>query len=64
MIDVKPGWKEGTRITFEEAGVCFQLAQQEHPRFSRRGHDLAAVAFCGLLDLLVRGSSHEVRTLA
>ena len=40
-IDLKPGWSEGTRLTFETADVCFQLVQEEHPRFSWRGH-----AFC------------------
>jgi DnaJ family protein B protein 4 len=50
QIDVKPGWKSGTKITFEgdgdedvnmEAGdVVFQIEEEKHQRFTRRDADL------------------------
>jgi len=49
-IDVKKGWKSGTKITFEKEGdeapgvipadIVFVVEEQKHPRFERRGHDL------------------------
>ena len=43
-IPVKPGWKEGTRVTFDdEAGlqdVVFIVRQQKHACFRRAGDDL------------------------
>mmetsp|Transcript_11998 Transcript_11998/g.39413 ORF Transcript_11998/g.39413 Transcript_11998/m.39413 type:complete len:358 (-) Transcript_11998:932-2005(-) len=62
-IDVRKGWKAGTRITFEEDNVCFQVAEAAHPRFERHGNDLAAVAQCSPFAFLLTGSSHEISTL-
>ncbi|GBG33576.1 DnaJ family protein [Hondaea fermentalgiana] len=49
-IDVKPGWKANTRITFTGVGdeirpgefqdVMFILTERSHPRFTRQGSDL------------------------
>jgi DnaJ family protein B protein 4 len=50
-IDVKPGWKAGTKIRFEDKGdvlapdaaaadLLFTVAEAPHPVFSRRGSDL------------------------
>lgn len=49
-IKVKPGWKAGTKITFEREGdekpgeipadIVFEIAEQKHPRFERKGDDL------------------------
>lgn len=49
-IPVKPGWKEGTRITFQGKGdespgrepndIVFIVKEQLHPRFERKGNDL------------------------
>lgn len=49
-IKVKPGWKEGTRITFEGVGdeqpgslpadVIFSISEKRHEMFRRRGNDL------------------------
>jgi len=49
-INVKPGWKHGTKITFEKEGdeapgvvpgdVVFTVEEAKHPRFERRGNDL------------------------
>jgi len=49
-IDVKPGFKKGTKITFEKEGdeapgmvpadIIFELAEKPHPFFTRDGDDL------------------------
>ncbi|KAM9728843.1 dnaJ homolog subfamily B member 13 isoform 1-T1 [Menidia menidia] len=49
-INVKPGWKEGTRIVFSKEGdqgpnsipadIVFIVRQKTHPQFVRRGNDL------------------------
>lgn len=49
-IKVKPGWKKGTKITFEGMGderpgclpadVIYVIAEKEHPFFKRVGDDL------------------------
>ncbi len=52
-IDVRPGWKHGTRITFEGKGdepgpgqpagdIVFVVQEQQHSRFKRLGNDLHA----------------------
>lgn len=48
-IKVKPGWKQGTKITFEGKGdarpgmlpsdVIFSIAEKEHSLFKREGND-------------------------
>lgn len=49
-IRVKPGWKKGTKITFEEKGderpgnlpadIVFVISEKTHPMFKREGDDL------------------------
>ena len=49
-IDIKPGWKEGTKIRFKGAGdelngqptqdLVFIIIEKTHPKFSRDGDDL------------------------
>ncbi len=49
-IQVKAGWKAGTKITFEREGderpgeipadIVFEVAEQKHSRFHRQGDDL------------------------
>ncbi|KAK9271454.1 hypothetical protein L1049_027045 [Liquidambar formosana] len=49
-IKVKPGWKTGTKITFEGMGderpgtcpadITFMIAEKRHPMFRREGDDL------------------------
>jgi len=50
-IPVKAGWKAGTKVTFEREGdqnssseipadIVFEVAEQKHPRFVRKGDDL------------------------
>ena len=53
-IDVKPGWKAGTKVTFPEEGderagivpadICFVLEEAPHAVFKREGDDLVHVA--------------------
>ncbi|KAG8368792.1 hypothetical protein BUALT_Bualt15G0083600 [Buddleja alternifolia] len=50
MIKVKPGWKKGTKITFEGKGderpgtlpadIVFSIDEKMHPLFKREGDDL------------------------
>ncbi|KAL2491143.1 HSP40/DnaJ peptide-binding protein [Abeliophyllum distichum] len=50
MIKVKPGWRKGTKITFEGKGdekpgtlpadIIFAIVEKKHPMFKRRGDDL------------------------
>lgn len=49
-INVKPGWKKGTKITFENKGdeqpgripadIVFVIDEKPHDTFSRAGDDL------------------------
>ena len=49
-IEVKPGWKEGTKITFNNEGdekpnhsagdIIFVLKEANHARLKRKGNDL------------------------
>ncbi|KAA8496393.1 DnaJ-like subfamily B member 4 [Porphyridium purpureum] len=63
-IDVLPGWKEGTKITYEGAGdnygnvrqnVVFVVKQIKHDVFERRGDDLHATVKLGLKEALLGG---------
>ncbi|KAF5741019.1 dnaJ subfamily B member 4-like [Tripterygium wilfordii] len=61
-IDIKPGWKKGTKITFpgkgnEEPGitaadVIFEVDEEPHPVFERDGNDLVVNQRITLLDAL------------
>ncbi|KAJ6800743.1 dnaJ protein-like protein 1-like [Iris pallida] len=61
-IRVKPGWKKGTKITFEGLGderpgclpadVVFLVAEKEHPTFRRAGNDLVLRAEIPLVGAL------------
>jgi len=52
-LDIKPGWKEGTKITFEKEGdeipgqepadIVFVIQEKPHDRFKREGNDLKMV---------------------
>lgn len=42
-VRVKPGWKKGTKVTFDCSGgedVTFIIAEKKHPHFKRSGNDL------------------------
>ncbi|XP_072965745.1 uncharacterized protein [Typha angustifolia] len=61
-IRVKPGWKKGTRITFEGMGderpgylpadVIVLITEKEHPVFKRVGNDLVLKVEVSLADAL------------
>eukprot|EP01025_Chloroclados_australasicus_P028837 TRINITY_DN285_c0_g1_i1.p1 TRINITY_DN285_c0_g1~~TRINITY_DN285_c0_g1_i1.p1 ORF type:complete len:340 (-),score=51.15 TRINITY_DN285_c0_g1_i1:245-1264(-) len=65
-IDVKPGWKEGTKITFPEKGderpgvtpsdLQFIIKEKPHPYFKRAGNDLIYSASVALVDALCGGT--------
>ncbi|XP_048840000.1 dnaJ homolog subfamily B member 13 isoform X3 [Brienomyrus brachyistius] len=56
-INIKPGWREGTRIIFEKEGD-----QKNHPRFSRQEHNLIYTYDIDLEKALT-GFSMEIETL-
>nr|KAJ0198837.1 hypothetical protein LSAT_V11C600335430 [Lactuca sativa] len=61
-INVKPGWKKGTKITFEGKGnqtsptciadVMFVIDEKQHPVFKRNGDDLEVAIELPLVDAL------------
>lgn len=61
-IQVNPGWKKGTKITFEgtgneRAGTCaaditFVIAEKKHPVFRREGDDLELAVEIPLVEAL------------
>lgn len=71
-IVVKPGWKNGTKITFESEGdeapgvipadIVFTLQTKPHDRFERDGDDLIHTCTVDLADALTSVST-TVRTL-
>nr|XP_048695288.1 dnaJ homolog subfamily B member 13 isoform X5 [Caretta caretta] len=71
-IDVQPGWKQGTRITFQKEGdqgpniipadIIFIVREKLHPRFKREDDDLLYVATIPLGKALI-GCTVDVRTL-
>ena len=64
-IDVKPGWKAGTKITFPREGdqsvgripsdIIFIIGQKEHDKFTRDGNDLKYKATISLKQALCGG---------
>lgn len=71
-IEVKPGWKEGTKITFEREGdqspgkipadIVFVIRDKPHPHFKRDGANLVYTAKIALRDALC-GARVDVPTL-
>ena len=50
LLDPAPrqaGWKAGTKLSFNEDGVAFEVAEKEHSEFARQGNDLVWVATPG-----------------
>ena len=70
-IAVRPGWKAGTKVTFEREGderpgeiasdIVFEIAEAKHARFSRRGDELVYRRSVTLTEALV---GLKVRVLA
>lgn len=71
-INVKPGWKAGTKITFPKEGdekpgvipgdIIFVIAEKPHARFKRNGNDLTYKHSITLKQALL-GFTMEVETL-
>lgn len=71
-ISVKPGWKAGTKITFEGEGdeapgvapgdIVFVIQELPHPRFERRGNDLVFKKSISLTEALC-GTQFDVQLL-
>jgi len=73
-IDVKPGWKSGTKITFPKEGdqnpgsipadVVFILRDKPHPLFKRDAADILYTAKISLKDALCGGGTLQIPTLS
>jgi DnaJ family protein B protein 4 len=71
-IDIKPGWKKGTKITFPEKGnetrnvipsdLVFIIEERAHPKFKRDGNDLIYTHKIPLVDALT-GCAVQLTTL-
>lgn len=71
-IDIKPGWKKGTKITFPKKGnearnvtpsdLVFIIEERAHPRFRRDGNDLICTHKISLVEALT-GCTVQVVTL-
>ncbi|CAD6334777.1 unnamed protein product [Miscanthus lutarioriparius] len=71
-IDIKPGWKKGTKITFLHKGneacnvvpsdLIFIIEERVHPRFRRDGNDLIYTHKISLVEALT-GCTVQVTTL-
>ncbi|KAJ3694489.1 hypothetical protein LUZ60_009969 [Juncus effusus] len=71
-IDIKPGWKKGTKITFPEKGnespnvipadIIFIIEEKPHDVFTRDGNDLVMTHKISLVEALT-GFTVQVNTL-
>jgi DnaJ family protein B protein 4 len=71
-IDIKPGWKKGTKITFPEKGneklgvtpadLVFVIDEKPHDTFKRDGNDLIMTKKVSLVEALT-GCSFSISTL-
>lgn len=67
-INIKPGWKKGTKITFPEKGneqpnitpadLIFIVDEKPHPLFTRDGNDLVTTQKISLADALTGYTVH------
>lgn len=72
-IVVKPGWKEGTKITFPEEGdrkpnskpadIVFVIKDKPHPTFTRSGSDIKCKANVGLREVITHFCLIIIRNL-
>jgi DnaJ family protein B protein 4 len=72
LIDIKPGWKKGTKITFRGKGnhlpgsrptdLIFVVKETPHVLFKRDGRDLVMTQKISLLEALV-GTTLNITTL-
>lgn len=67
-IDIKPGWKKGTKVTFPEKGneqgnvipadLVFVIDEKPHSVFTRDGNDLVVTQRISLADALTGYTAH------
>lgn len=67
-IDIKPGWKKGTKITFPEKGneqpnvipadLVFIIDEKPHSIFTREGNDLITIKKISLAEALTGYTVH------
>ncbi|XP_008798261.1 dnaJ homolog subfamily B member 13-like [Phoenix dactylifera] len=67
-IEIKPGWKKGTKITFPEKGnqqrnvipadIVFIIDEKPHPVFTREGNDLVVTKKISLVEALTGCTVH------
>lgn len=67
-IDIKPGWKKGTKITFPEKGneapnvvpadIVFMIDEKPHDVFTREGNDLIVTKQISLAEALTGCTIH------
>lgn len=67
-IDIKPGWKKGTKITFPEKGneqpnvipadLVFIIDEKPHGVFTREGNDLVVTQKISLAEALTGYTAH------
>lgn len=72
-INIKPGWKSGTKITFPKEGdqhpgrvpadIVFVIKDKPHPRFKREGSDIRYVQKLSLRDALC-GTQISIPTIS
>ncbi|KUF87022.1 hypothetical protein AM588_10001882 [Phytophthora nicotianae] len=72
-INVKPGWKDGTKVTFEGQGdalpgrpaqdIVFIIKQKPHNKFKRDGDNLLYHAKLSLRDALLGSGTLTIKTL-
>lgn len=65
-IEIKPGWKEGTKITFNNEGdeqlnhsagdIVFVLKEINHPKLKRKGNELVYTAEVTLREAMLGGT--------
>jgi DnaJ homolog subfamily B member 4 len=71
-VNIKPGWKPGTKIRFPNAGdelipgaaqtIAFVIEEKPHPTFKREGDDLSAELELSLVEAFT-GFTRELKTL-
>ncbi|KAG1367933.1 dnaJ-like subfamily B member 13 [Cocos nucifera] len=67
-MEIKPGWKKGTKITFPEKGneepnvipadIVFVIDEKPHPVFTREGNDLVVTKKISLVEALTGYTVH------
>ncbi|KAG7377394.1 hypothetical protein PHYBOEH_000887 [Phytophthora boehmeriae] len=72
-VNIKPGWKDGTKVTFEGQGdalpgrpaqdIVFVIKQKPHDKFRREGDNLVYRFKLSLKDALLGDGTLTIRTL-